>query len=62
MPSAFPTILDKETAAPDFRLFWDNAYSAHQPAGATWPGGGDPRDRELRLAPTFPALNEVRAA
>jgi DNA-binding transcriptional MocR family regulator len=32
------------------------------PAGATWPGGIDPNDRELRLAPTFPALKEVRAA
>jgi len=32
------------------------------PAGATWPGGKDPNDRELRLAPTFPALSDVRAA
>ena len=32
------------------------------PAGATWPGGKDPNDRELRLAPTFPALPDVQAA
>ena len=32
------------------------------PAGATWPGNKDPRDRNLRLAPTFPTLAEVRAA
>ncbi|HWK44665.1 MAG TPA: aminotransferase class I/II-fold pyridoxal phosphate-dependent enzyme [Stellaceae bacterium] len=32
------------------------------PAGATWPGGNDPHDRVLRLAPSFPSLEEVRAA
>ena len=32
------------------------------PAGATWPGGVDPHDSNLRLAPTFPTLAEVRLA
>jgi DNA-binding transcriptional MocR family regulator len=32
------------------------------PAGATWPHGRDPHDRTLRLAPTFPSLDEVRQA
>ena len=32
------------------------------PAGASFPHGSDPRDRNIRLAPTFPALNEVRTA
>lgn len=32
------------------------------PAGSTWPHGRDPRDRNLRLAPTFPSLDAVRAA
>ncbi|MEI9987461.1 MAG: aminotransferase class I/II-fold pyridoxal phosphate-dependent enzyme [Aliidongia sp.] len=32
------------------------------PAGATWPGGHDPHDRTLRLAPSFPSLAEVTAA
>ncbi len=32
------------------------------PAGASFPHGQDPRDRNIRLAPTFPALDEVRTA
>jgi DNA-binding transcriptional MocR family regulator len=32
------------------------------PAGATWPHGRDPHDRTLRLAPSFPSLDEVRTA
>ena len=32
------------------------------PAGATFPYGDDPRDANLRIAPTFPPLDELRAA
>jgi DNA-binding transcriptional MocR family regulator len=32
------------------------------PAGASFPHGQDPRDRNIRLAPTFPTLEEVRTA
>lgn len=32
------------------------------PAGSAFPHGNDPRDRNIRLAPTFPALAEVEAA
>jgi len=32
------------------------------PAGATWPHGRDPHDRTLRLAPSFPSLEDVRTA
>ncbi len=32
------------------------------PAGSAFPHGQDPRDRNIRLAPTFPVLAEVEAA
>jgi DNA-binding transcriptional MocR family regulator len=32
------------------------------PAGASFPDGDDPRDRNIRLAPTFPELSEVSDA
>jgi DNA-binding transcriptional MocR family regulator len=32
------------------------------PAGATYPGGRDPKNSNIRLAPTRPALDEVTLA
>lgn len=32
------------------------------PAGAAFPGGHDPRDSHIRLAPSFPTVDEVRTA
>ncbi len=40
----------------------EDAGIALTPAGASFPYGRDPRDRNIRLAPTFPMLSEVRAA
>ena len=49
------------TAAEIVRLAGD-AGLALTPAGATHPGGEDPQDSIIRLAPTFPPLPEVRKA
>ncbi|WP_020553713.1 aminotransferase class I/II-fold pyridoxal phosphate-dependent enzyme [Embleya scabrispora] len=32
------------------------------PAGAAFPGGNDPRDHQIRLAPSYPTVDEVRRA
>jgi DNA-binding transcriptional MocR family regulator len=32
------------------------------PAGSTYPGGNDPLDRNIRIAPSFPPVNEVELA
>jgi DNA-binding transcriptional MocR family regulator len=32
------------------------------PAGAAWPYGRDPDDRHLRIAPSYPSLNDVMLA
>ncbi|MDD3867897.1 MAG: aminotransferase, partial [Eubacteriales bacterium] len=32
------------------------------PAGSTWPNGVDPHDSSIRLAPSFPPLDELEQA
>ena len=35
---------------------------AMTPAGAAFPHGHDPDDRNIRIAPTFPSISDVRVA
>lgn len=39
-----------------------DAGVAMTPAGATFPYGRDPRDRNIRIAPTFPPIGELKTA
>ncbi len=53
-------VLD-DTASKVVRLAKE-AGIALTPAGASFPDGDDPRDRNIRLAPTFPEIAQVREA
>jgi DNA-binding transcriptional MocR family regulator len=58
----FVTLTVPDGTATEIVRLAKEAGLALTPAGATHPGGEDPQDNVIRLAPTFPPLPEVRKA
>ena len=58
----FVTLTVPDGTATEVVRLAKEAGIALTPAGATHPYGEDPQDRTIRLAPTFPVLDEVRRA
>jgi DNA-binding transcriptional MocR family regulator len=58
----FVTLTVPDGTASEVVRLAKEAGIALTPAGATHPYGEDPEDRTIRLAPTFPVLDEVRRA
>jgi DNA-binding transcriptional MocR family regulator len=58
----FVTLTVPEGTATEVVRLAKEAGIALTPAGATHPGGVDPQDATIRLAPTFPPLDEVEKA
>lgn len=58
----FVTLTVPEGTATEIVRLAKAAGIALTPAGATHPGGVDPQDATIRLAPTFPPLDEVEKA
>jgi DNA-binding transcriptional MocR family regulator len=58
----FVTLTVPDGTATEIVRLAKEAGIALTPAGATHPGGKDPQDRTIRLAPTFPELAEVERA
>ncbi|WP_300013480.1 aminotransferase class I/II-fold pyridoxal phosphate-dependent enzyme [Pseudonocardia sp.] len=58
----FVTLTVPDGTATEIVRLAKEAGIALTPAGATHPGGDDPQDATIRLAPTFPPLDEVEKA
>jgi DNA-binding transcriptional MocR family regulator len=58
----FVTLTVPDGTATEVVRLAKEAGIALTPAGSTHPYGEDPEDRTIRLAPTFPVLDEVRRA
>ncbi|WP_214404298.1 aminotransferase class I/II-fold pyridoxal phosphate-dependent enzyme [Pseudonocardia lacus] len=58
----FVTLTVPDGTATEIVRLAKEAGIALTPAGSTHPYGEDPEDRTIRLAPTFPVLDEVRKA
>lgn len=58
----FSSLFTTEPVAARVVELADAAGVSLTPAGATYPGGVDPENRNIRLAPTRPPLEEVRTA
>ena len=61
-PQRLSSLVNVTNGRPDGAISATTNCIAVTPAGATFPYGEDPRDANIRIAPTFPPLAELQEA